>query len=86
MGKLKPCPFCGESGALRRIINDRFVVCCKNGKCYMIVQNDIATTPEKAIEIWNTRPIEDTMQIKINKLQKELDDAKACLVMFNDIY
>ncbi|MFA5300858.1 MAG: Lar family restriction alleviation protein [Lutibacter sp.] len=67
MGELKLCPFCGEPGVLRRLINDLFVVCCKNEKCYMIVQNNVATTPEKAIEIWNTRPIEDAMQKQINK-------------------
>ena len=86
MSELKLCPFCGEPGVLRRLINDLFVVCCKNEKCYMIVQNNVATTPEKAIEIWNTRPIENTMQKQINKLQKEFDDAKAYLAMFNDIY
>jgi hypothetical protein len=79
MNKIKSCPFCGKEMSEKNFFScDGYPQACG---CW-----ETTHTGEEALKTWNTRPIEDAMQKQINKLQKELDDAKACLAMFNDIY
>ena len=62
MTKLKACPFCGEEPAIR---NDDGVtmVLCNNFDC----QN--SDNEEMSIAGWNTRPLEDALQKRIEGLE-----------------
>mgnify|MGYP001483007570 CR=1 FL=1 len=72
MSEIKPCPYCGKLAAKcepsHYIYHEAFsVIClCGTGSRY-------AESAEKAIEIWNTRPIEDALRAELVKTQKALD-------------
>ena len=71
--ELKPCPFCGGTSVIldEPIHEDSYAVIC-NTKCGAIGPED--EDGEKAIEFWNTRPLEDALLKRV----KELEDlAKA---------
>ena len=58
--ELKPCPFCGRSGAiLDEPLNEDEYGCFCNALCGAIGPCD--EDGEKAVEFWNTRPIEDAL-------------------------
>lgn len=69
---LKPCPLCGVIDAfvytetIPLVGGDSYdvgVVDCVSGECPMIIR---APTEEEAIKKWNKRPIEETLQIKLD--------------------
>ena len=62
--QLKPCPFCGGEAKCIEFYGMYHVICCD---CYIAGRD--TSTRDKAIESWNSRPIEDD-------LQKELDEAR----------
>lgn len=62
MHRAKRCPFCGTVPSIRYDVADRAYAQCENGKCsnyFRLVQ----------LESWNTRPVEDELQVKHEKLQ-----------------
>ena len=67
---LKNCPFCGSEKR-----EDGYGVECKNRQC-VTNRLDISST-----EAWNTRPIEDALQARIDELEKELSDARFCMAL-----
>ena len=55
---LKPCPFCGEQGAIVLKIQGFYHVACQSGpdcRCY----GPQEMSPRAAIAAWNRRPTED---------------------------
>jgi hypothetical protein len=73
MSEIKPCPFCGKRGILRKTILKYYVVRCQNEKCNMIVQHHVGTMREEAIETWNTRPAEDTLRSERDEWRKDAE-------------
>lgn len=68
MSELKPCPFCGSTNIK---LHDEIshAVWCQ--ECFSEVESiDI----ESAIELWNTRPIEDALQARIAELEAYIDE------------
>ena len=66
MSKLKPCPFCGGQ-AVTKTFSDAdidFQVSCKNERCI----KGWYLSPEE----WNTRAIEDKLNIRIAQLEEEV--------------
>ena len=61
---LKSCPFCGGEAKCIEFYGMYHVICCD---CYIAGRDTL--TRDKAIESWNSRPIEDA-------LQKELDESR----------
>ena len=64
MSELKACPFCGTPAEYIEP-NDKWVMCPNDG-CRI----GLFDMTEKT---WNTRPIEDALQAKIDSLQMRLD-------------
>jgi Lar family restriction alleviation protein len=54
---LLPCPFCGSSAKLRKLvtISDMYDACCENRNCGVSVMTKGGKSKEQVIEIWNTR-------------------------------
>ncbi len=68
--ELKPCPFCGSSGAiLDEPLNEDEYGCFCNALCGAIGPCD--EDGEKAVEFWNTRPIEDALRARIAELEEK---------------
>lgn len=66
---LKPCPFC--DGAAQLIHEDIWHwVQCSNPECYTMPWKDLGVSG--AVEVWNTRPIEDELRAEIERLKAEL--------------
>ena len=69
--ELKPCPFCGcenisiKVGVYRN--GDTSIVECED--C-----NGGIETPDDAVAIWNSRPVEDELRAEIEKLESALVD------------
>ena len=62
MSDLKPCPFCGGEAELCYSEVDTF---CR--KCNVMQET----------ELWNTRPIEDALRLRIAELEAEIDQLTA---------
>lgn len=71
--KLKPCPFCNGEAEIQHIGNaytksrKTHIKCakysCQNkGLVVGAIHHPMSWTEEKAIELWNTRPIEDSLK------------------------
>jgi hypothetical protein len=60
MSELKPCPFCGKE-----MSNDNFFSC--DGYPQACGCWEHTHTGDEAINVWNTRPVEDKLQSRINK-------------------
>ena len=58
MSELKPCPFCGGEAELCYSEVDTF---CR--KCNVMQET----------ELWNTRPIEDALRLRIAELEAEIE-------------
>lgn len=54
-GKLKPCPFCGDSGQMSRVENCAYIVRCRNTKCPAARMANYSITVQSAAEKWNKR-------------------------------
>lgn len=65
MTELKPCSFCGGKASF---IPDMDLVHVRCTQCRLTIG---IYTPERATEIWNNRPIEDALQKRVEKLEKE---------------
>ena len=63
MNELKNCPFCGSE----LTEDDAFSEDGYPQMCHCIWQTNSA---EKAVQNWNTRPIEDALQARIDELEK----------------
>lgn len=63
--ELKPCPFCGSFAQLVSEGKWHWVQ-CSNPNCYTIPWLDLGISG--AIEVWNTRPIEDSLQEQVAEL------------------
>lgn len=65
MEELKPCPFCGPKGRVKRSTgpqgyhNAATCICCG---CVLTV------------EAWNARPIEDTLREELSRAKEDLQD------------
>jgi len=74
MSELKRCPHCKQSDMLEIIHEDGYslyyVLC---GVCG--ISWATGYTKEQAIEIWNTRPIEDALEAECERLRGLLADA-----------
>lgn len=70
MAELKKCPFCGEEVILRATINETNIVCMGEPWCGVrySVPND-----KDLIEKWNTRPLENALQSKLDIATKALE-------------
>lgn len=68
---LKPCPFCGSELVFldEPITPDSYAVFC-NGECGAVGPED--EDGNTAIELWNLRPIEDTLRARVEELEAEL--------------
>lgn len=54
--KLKPCPFCGAPGAMRRVGMQWYAECSDDlVDCPVHPWSECYETQEKAAEIWNRR-------------------------------
>ena len=60
--ELKPCPFCGVATDFIDVNTGEIVPACKNIRCLVIAS---ALT----VEAWNTRPLEDALQARIDELE-----------------
>lgn len=54
-GKLKPCPFCGDSAQMSRFENCAYVVRCRSLKCPAARMVNYSATAQEAAERWNGR-------------------------------
>lgn len=66
--KLKPCPFCGGKAGIQSAFGQHKVICLSCG-----VVSETHDEKEKAIEVWNSRPIEDEKDAEIARLRDALD-------------
>jgi hypothetical protein len=83
MSKLKRCPFCGSKARIEKSwrFDNTFASQCTNDNCIASNREDGEfggfesdfNTKNKAIESWNTRPIEDAQAAEIKKLTAELN-------------
>ena len=65
---LKPCPFCGETNII--IANSPSINGCKGAECKRCGANIGYFSPlSHGLDAWNTRPIEDALQAKIDALE-----------------
>jgi hypothetical protein len=64
---LKPCPFCNSDPKLEGDDHWWYAVC----RCG--ADGGADQTAKKAIEIWNTRPIEDALRAQLAEAQAEVD-------------
>jgi Lar family restriction alleviation protein len=71
MSELKKCPFCGGEA---EIIYDIGWYTGSCNACGAISQSDLGNSG--AIEVWNTRPIEDALQARIDELAKDISDIR----------
>ena len=63
MSDLKPCPLCGsEDITIESFGEQRITACCSTCECNTGYMRDNL----EAIESWNTRPIEDALQAKLD--------------------
>jgi hypothetical protein len=77
--ELKLCPFCGEKPE----VNFAGVVWCKNDNCKMNnydEQGVFFLSPES----WNTRPIEDELQRKLDIAVEAINEAIKSLKQYDD--
>ena len=70
--KLKPCPFCGSeaeiySNCLCGIIIYMVMCSVETCQCQEMGWHD---TEQKAIDVWNSRPVEDALQSRIAEMEK----------------
>jgi Lar family restriction alleviation protein len=72
-GELKPCPFCQglEFFCSQNTANNFSIVCVTCG-----TDGKAAKTKEKAIDAWNTRPLEDALQSQLKAAQEEIERLK----------
>lgn len=81
--KLKPCPFCGSEGKVRKF-DQFFKVFCTNCSCVCSTPQICYYSEEDAVNAWNTRPLsgaalsEDWTET-IDALQRDLDKIKAII-------
>jgi Lar family restriction alleviation protein len=89
--QLKPCPFCGTTPvhAEKGVYNS--VICPKCGVETGGFFYDSEEPVKKAIEEWNTRPIEDALRIELDKadgagveLEAENEKLRAALTAVNN--
>lgn len=74
--KLKACPSCGKLNAKcepsHYVNHDAFSVFCVCG-----TSSRYAESKEKAIEAWNTRPIEDALKVELSEANKTIAELTA---------
>lgn len=91
MSELKPCPFCGGlnqtiEGYLEYHFSEAFVQCDSCGARSETEEDDLLKkAKEKAIKIWNTRPIEDALRAENERLKKALKEAEDRIFEWNDL-
>ena len=66
MEALRACPFCGEDCATLMEDHRGCEIICENPDCDDM--SEANWTREHAIEIWNTRPIEDALRAQVDAL------------------
>lgn len=64
--KVKSCPFCGGEAKCIEFYGMYHVICCD---CYIAGRD--TSTRDKAIESWNSRPIEDALQKELNEARED---------------
>ena len=70
MGKLKPCPFCGESATIERYGTSRYgtLYSCDFCGCYLETGEEWDHGGR-----WNNRPLEDAKDAQIKELRDALE-------------
>lgn len=80
MSELKPCPFCGSVLHKPKRHNDTVTITSQQINCQWCgVKSVWFPTDKKAIDAWNTRPIEDALQARIAELESMSIDEFALL-------
>ncbi len=69
--ELKPCPFCGSNN-----LQSREGLEWSDVRCKTCLQS-VSSFPCAAENVWNTRPIEDALQARIEELEKQLANLRA---------
>lgn len=72
--ELKPCPFCGSDDV--ELEYDSFIDYCIIECRECGVERNRCWDEDDAIELWNTRPIEDEKDREIESLKVELDNLR----------
>lgn len=67
--KLKPCPFCGSEALIVDDDKEHYGVFIACSKCCS--STEIFKTEDEALISWNSRPIENELTGKIEKLERE---------------
>lgn len=68
MGKLKPCPFCGNEGIITDSYGYYFVYC---NRCGVHIQN--TESKEASISFWNNRALEDYYKSLLEAAEKMIE-------------
>ncbi len=84
MSTLEPCPLCGEVPKRTDDLDSEEYIAghclgvagCTNDLCQVPSDLIIAPTQKEATTIWNTRPREYILRVRIAKLEAEVEDLK----------
>ena len=82
--ELKPCPFCSSYAMLippgdPATKCNGWAVVCSDFCLFSTNKAERWATKERAIEVWNTRPIEDALRQQLSTAQKELEEREALI-------
>jgi len=87
MSELKACPFCGKKDLIYDVedhpeLGSSPFVECLTKDCFGFTRVLYSDNVENAINKWNTRPLEDALQKRVEELEKLSNAHKklACLV------
>lgn len=75
MSELKACPFCGQEHEIEEATDIHWGM-CKGIVCgYKVLRQAFSDKElEAMIQFWNTRPLEDALQAKLDRLEKACDE------------
>ena len=83
MTDLKPCPFCGEAAKLEISVHGQTHIGCSRQHFLINCQS---RDHEHAVETWNRRPLEETLEAQVKELEAESAKAHAVICYSDDNY